>query len=212
MTIQIIYAEIFHSVLRKIPGHIVDGWLYDLEASLWFLKFRPRLCILLSFTCRHSIFSDWSFILSFLDFSIPSGCSRNAAAEVSSRRRVSEKILLLSRALRMRAAPSVNIAALCALFVFSGYRIVSLLITSSQGNGCQRMFQLPCNCTHFTCWQDDAQNPSSYASAVREPRTSDVEAEFRKGRGTRDKITNTGWITEKSKGIRKSLLLFHWLF
>ena len=63
MTIQIIYAEIFHNVLRKIPGHTVGGWLCDLEASLWFLKFRPWLCILLSFTCRHSIFSDWSFIL-----------------------------------------------------------------------------------------------------------------------------------------------------
>ena len=82
MTIQIIYAEIFHNVLRKIPGHIVDRWLCDLEASLWFLKFRPRVCFLLSFTCRHLIFREWSFILSFLDFSIPSGCSRNAAAEV----------------------------------------------------------------------------------------------------------------------------------
>ena len=80
MTIQIIYAEIFHNVLMKIPGLIVDGWLCDLEASLWFLKFRPRLCILLSFTCRHSIFSDWSFVLSFLDFSIPSDCSRNATS------------------------------------------------------------------------------------------------------------------------------------
>ena len=36
MTIQIIYAEIFHSVLRKIPGHIVDGWLCDLEGRLVF--------------------------------------------------------------------------------------------------------------------------------------------------------------------------------
>ena len=152
MTIQIIYAEIFHSVLRKIPGHIVDGWLCDLEASLWFLKFRPRLCILLSFTCRHSIFSDWSFILSFLDFSILSGCARNAAAEVSSRRRDSEKIFLLSRALWIRAAHSVNIAGVvCVVCIQTRYRIFSLLITSSQGNECQRMFQLPYSCTHFTC-------------------------------------------------------------
>ena len=152
MTIQIIYAELFHNVLRKIPGHIVDGWLCDLEASLWFSKFRPRLCVLLSFTCRLSIFSDWSFILSFLDFSIPSGCSRNAAAEVSSRRRDSEKIFLLSRALWIRAAHSVNIAGVvCVVCIQTRCRIFSLLITSSQGNECQRMFQLPYSCTHFTC-------------------------------------------------------------
>ena len=152
MTIQIIYAEIFHSVLRKIPGHIVDGWLCDLEASLWFLKFRPRLCILLSFTCRHFIFSDWSFILSYLDFSIPSGCSRNAAAEVSSRRRVSEKIFLLSMALWMRAAHSVNIAGIvCVVCIQTRYRIVSFSVTSSHRNESQTMFKLPYNCNHFTC-------------------------------------------------------------
>ena len=26
---------------------------------------------------------------------------------------------------------------------------------------CQRMFKLLHNCIHFTCWQGDAQNPSS---------------------------------------------------
>ena len=35
---------------------------------------------------------------------------------------------------------------------------------------CQRMPKLLYNCTHFTCQQDYAQNPSSRASAVREPR------------------------------------------
>ena len=37
---------------------------------------------------------------------------------------------------------------------------------------CQRMFQLLYNCTHFTCQQGYAQNPSRQASAVCEPRTS----------------------------------------
>ena len=36
----------------------------------------------------------------------------------------------------------------------------------------QRMFKLPHNCTHFTCQQGNAQNPSSQASIVCEPRTS----------------------------------------
>ena len=37
---------------------------------------------------------------------------------------------------------------------------------------CQRMFKIQFNCTHFTCWQGNAQNPSSYASTVCEPKTS----------------------------------------
>ena len=37
---------------------------------------------------------------------------------------------------------------------------------------CQRMFKLPHNCTHFICQQSYAQNPSSWASAICEPRTS----------------------------------------
>ena len=37
---------------------------------------------------------------------------------------------------------------------------------------CQRMFNLPNNCTHLTGWQDYIQNPSSQASSVSEPRTS----------------------------------------
>ena len=38
----------------------------------------------------------------------------------------------------------------------------------------------------------------------------DVQAGFRKGRGTRDQIANIHWIIEKSKGIaEKHLLLLH---
>ena len=37
---------------------------------------------------------------------------------------------------------------------------------------CQRMFRLPHNCTHLTCQQGNAQNPSSQASIVREPTIS----------------------------------------
>ena len=40
----------------------------------------------------------------------------------------------------------------------------------------------------------------------------DVQAGFRKGRGTRDQIANICWITEKSKIIpEKHLLLLHLL-
>ena len=40
----------------------------------------------------------------------------------------------------------------------------------------------------------------------------DVQAGFRKGRGTRDQIANIHWIIEKAKEFQKnSLLLLHWL-
>ena len=40
----------------------------------------------------------------------------------------------------------------------------------------------------------------------------DVQAGFRKGRGTRDQIANICWIVEKNKRIPEShLLLLHWL-
>jgi len=53
----------------------------------------------------------------------------------------------------------------------------------------QRMFKLPHNCTHFTRWQSNAQNSPSQASTVNQE-LSDVQAGFRKGRGTRGQIAN----------------------
>ena len=37
---------------------------------------------------------------------------------------------------------------------------------------CQNMFKLPHNCTHFTCWQSNAQNFPSKYTTVHEWRTS----------------------------------------
>ena len=37
----------------------------------------------------------------------------------------------------------------------------------------------------------------------------DVQAGFRKGRGTRDQIANICWITEKARKLKKKLLLLH---
>ena len=33
----------------------------------------------------------------------------------------------------------------------------------------------------------------------------DIQARFRKGRGTRDQISNIGWITEKARGFQKNV-------
>ena len=40
----------------------------------------------------------------------------------------------------------------------------------------------------------------------------DVQAGFRKGRGTRDQITNICWILGKARVSEKHLFLFHWLY
>ena len=69
----------------------------------------------------------------------------------------------------------------------------------------QRMFRLPYNCTHFTCQQDNAQNPSSQASTVCRPRTSVVQAGFRKSRGIRDQIANIYQIIEKPREFQKNI-------
>ena len=39
----------------------------------------------------------------------------------------------------------------------------------------------------------------------------DVQAGFRKGRGTRDEIANIGWIIEKAREFQKHLFLLYWL-
>ena len=68
------------------------------------------------------------------------------------------------------------------------------------------MFKLPHNCVHFTCQQDNAQNPSSQTST--DQNLSDVQAEFRTGRGTRDQIANIHLksnIIEKVREFQKNI-------
>ena len=43
------------------------------------------------------------------------------------------------------------------------------------------------------------------ASAVHDQELSDVQAEFRKGRGTRDQIANICWILEKAREFQKNI-------
>ena len=45
---------------------------------------------------------------------------------------------------------------------------------------------------------NNAQNSPSQASAIHETKIPDVQAGFRKGRGTRDQIANIHWIIEKA--------------
>ena len=70
------------------------------------------------------------------------------------------------------------------------------------------MFRLSYNCTHFTGYQSNAQNPSSQASTVSELRTSRCSVRTQKGRGTRDQIVNIHWIIEKAREFQKNIYFF----
>ena len=71
---------------------------------------------------------------------------------------------------------------------------------------CQRMFKLLHNCTYLKRLQSNAQNSTSQASIVCEPRKlPDVQTGFRKGRGTRDQIANIHWIIEKVREFQKNI-------
>ena len=67
------------------------------------------------------------------------------------------------------------------------------------------MFKLLHNCTLFTCYQSNAQNSQSQGSTVCELRNPDVQAGFRKRRGTRVQIANICWIIEKAREFQKNI-------
>ena len=65
------------------------------------------------------------------------------------------------------------------------------------------MFKLLHNCIHLTCQQSNAQNSPRQALTIRE--LLDVQAGFRKGRGTRDQIDNIHWIIKKAREFQKNM-------
>ena len=67
------------------------------------------------------------------------------------------------------------------------------------------MFKLLHNCTHLTHQQTNAQNPPSEVSTICELRTFRCSSWFRKGRGTRDQISNSHWIIEKAREFQKTI-------
>ena len=72
------------------------------------------------------------------------------------------------------------------------------------------MFQLPYNCTHFTCQQDYPKNPSSQSSALCELKTYRCTSWVQK-RQRKDQIANFRWIIENAKEFQKKHLL-HFCF
>ena len=65
--------------------------------------------------------------------------------------------------------------------------------------------QTPHNCTHLTRYQSNAQNSPTKLQQYVNRELPDVQAGFRKGRGTRDQIANISWIIEKAREFQKNI-------
>ena len=68
---------------------------------------------------------------------------------------------------------------------------------------CQRMLKLLHNCTHLTCQQIMLEILQARLHQYVNHELPDVEAGFRKGRGTRDQIANIHWIIKKAREFQK---------
>ena len=66
---------------------------------------------------------------------------------------------------------------------------------------CQRMFKLPYNCTHLSKVMLKILQARLQQYVNHE--LPDVQAGFRKGRGTRDQIANIRWIIKKMREFQK---------
>ena len=60
-------------------------------------------------------------------------------------------------------------------------------------------------CTHFTCEQSNAQILQAWLQQYMNLELPDVQAGFRKGRGTRNQIANICQIFEKAREFQKNI-------
>ena len=67
------------------------------------------------------------------------------------------------------------------------------------------MLKLPHYCTYLTHWQSDAQNSPDRIQKYVNREIPDVQAGFRKGRGTRDQIASICWIIKKAREFQKNI-------
>ena len=62
---------------------------------------------------------------------------------------------------------------------------------------CQRMFELPHNFSHYNASKETLKILQARLQQYMSHELPDIQAGFRKGRGTRYQIANTHWIIEK---------------
>ena len=70
---------------------------------------------------------------------------------------------------------------------------------------CQRMLKLLHNCTHLTHSKVMLKILQASLQQYVNHELPDIQAGFRKGRGTRDKISNICWIMEKARELQKNI-------
>ena len=71
---------------------------------------------------------------------------------------------------------------------------------------CQGMFKLPHNCTHLITFSKAMLKIlQARLQQYMNHEIPDVQAGFRKGRGTRDKIANIHWIIENTREFQKNI-------
>ena len=81
---------------------------------------------------------------------------------------------------------------------------VSFHSNSKEGQ-CQRMFKLPHNYTHSQVSKVMLKILQARLQLFVNQELPDVQAGFRKGRGTRDQISNVCWIMEKAREFQKNI-------
>ena len=86
--------------------------------------------------------------------------------------------------------------------VATGLEEVSVHSNPKGGQG-KRMFKLLHNCTYFTCWQRMLTILQDRFQQYVNQELPDVQAGFRKGRGTRGQIANICWIIRKAREFKK---------
>ena len=70
---------------------------------------------------------------------------------------------------------------------------------------CQRMLKLLHNCTHLTHSKVMLKIPQARLQQYVNCELPNVQAGFRKGRGTRDQLANICWIIEKAREFHKNI-------
>ena len=72
---------------------------------------------------------------------------------------------------------------------------------------CQRMLKLPHNCIHSQVSKVMLKILQARLQLYMNQELPDVQAGFRKCRGTRDQISNIHWVKEKAREFQKKYLL-----
>ena len=80
-----------------------------------------------------------------------------------------------------------------------------ILHSSPKERQCQRMLKLPHNCTHLIASKVILKILQARLQHYMNRELPDVQAGFRKGRGTRDQITNICWIIKKAREFQKNI-------